>query len=450
MNINERIKEIRNNNKLTLEAMGKMLNWPISKISKIESGEQKISFDEVKEVSDALGIEMVKLIGKDEIVIPTVTKFKSDEELKSLLGKVAEDYIEQVKGNFSGSEVGKLVTKELPRTIIQKANIDSKKYRVEGSIGKGQFAEIPWISVFRKDITETATKGIYIVYLYTADMKGVYLSLNQGFTFFREKFGTKKGREEIRKVASFLQSSCNTIPKELKLDVIDLKATGVLGKGYVPGHIAGKYYDINDLPTSNKLADDLRNLMSVYEEISGIIGNRTIDQFYDFIIANQNGALINDDELSEKVEEIIKKGNEQIQPEYNGSPKDKKEPVKDRQGAEKYPRDPQVAAKALAIAGYVCENDKQHITFTRKSNRKNYTEPHHLIPISVYKDFKYSLDIEENICSLCSTCHNCLHYGIDTEREIILKKLYEERKEMLIKVGLEISFEQLKNYYNIK
>ncbi len=42
-----------------------------------------------------------------------------------------------------------------------------------------------------------------------------------------------------------------------------------------------------------------------------------------------------------------------------------------------------------------------------------------MIPISKYKDYNYSLDVMENIVSLCSHCHNLLHYGpiiLDTQR----------------------------------
>ena len=73
-------------------------------------------------------------------------------------------------------------------------------------------------------------------------------------------------------------------------------------------------------------------------------------------------------------------------------------------------RDVKIAADALKRAGYVCEVDPSDRIFIRK-NGKGYTEPHHLIPISKYKDYNYSLDVMENIVSLCSHCHNLLHMG---------------------------------------
>jgi 5-methylcytosine-specific restriction protein A len=49
--------------------------------------------------------------------------------------------------------------------------------------------------------------------------------------------------------------------------------------------------------------------------------------------------------------------------------------------------------------------------------------------------------------SLCSHCHNLLHYGRFEDKEPILEKLYEERKEALSKCGLNVTLEQLKLYY---
>ena len=109
-------------------------------------------------------------------------------------------------------------------------------------------------------------------------------------------------------------------------------------------------------------------------------------------------------------------------------------------------RDPQRAVDALERSEYKCEFDQSHKTFLRK-NGKPYTEPHHLIPISKYKDFKYSLDIMENIISLCSNCHNLLHYGRYEDKISLLTKLYEERINALKICGLDITLEELENYY---
>lgn len=122
-------------------------------------------------------------------------------------------------------------------------------------------------------------------------------------------------------------------------------------------------------------------------------------------------------------------------------------------GNPKPKRNPLKAANALTIADNLCEYDKYDRTFLRKSGIR-YTEPHHLIPISKFYDFEYEkgryrdLDVEENIVSLCSHCHNLLHYGMPEDKEPILRKLFSERQAALLTVGLELkSLDDLIKYY---
>ncbi len=111
-----------------------------------------------------------------------------------------------------------------------------------------------------------------------------------------------------------------------------------------------------------------------------------------------------------------------------------------------YHRDEAIAVIALCKANYCCEIDSSHKGFIRKTNGKNYTEPRHLISISYQDEFENSLDVENNIVSLCSNCHNKLHYGKDIEKD--LQILFEARKQLLEKAGININFQELLNMYN--
>lgn len=133
-------------------------------------------------------------------------------------------------------------------------------------------------------------------------------------------------------------------------------------------------------------------------------------------------------------------------PEWSGMKEIQVMTTSPKTGREIPKRDPQRAADALERADYLCEYQETDRTFMRK-NGKPYTEPHHLIPISRYRDFEYSVDIMENIVSLCSHCHNLLHYGCWEEKEPVLRKLYAERKTALEKCGLKLTFDRLKAYY---
>ena len=46
---------------------------------------------------------------------------------------------------------------------------------------------VPWVTTFNTNITKSTQKGYYIVYLFHPEGKGVYLSLNQGWSEIKEK-----------------------------------------------------------------------------------------------------------------------------------------------------------------------------------------------------------------------------------------------------------------------
>lgn len=94
-----------------------------------------------------------------------------------------------------------------------------------------------------------------------------------------------------------------------------------------------------------------------------------------------------------------------------------------------------------------CEIDNKHSTFVRKNTNVPYMEAHHLVPLAYSELFTYSLDVEENIISLCSTCHNQIHYGKDAE--LLIRKLYARRKKLLRKAGIVLSEQELLEMYGI-
>lgn len=130
--------------------------------------------------------------------------------------------------------------------------------------------------------------------------------------------------------------------------------------------------------------------------------------------------------------------------EYSCKPKNKKEP-RQIQNRYSYPRSRRISINALKHANYKCEFDQDHLTFTRRNSNLNYTEPHHLVPISYQNNFEVSLDVEENIVSLCCNCHKQIHLGQGFE--VLIEKLYNNRKDLLNMVGIDISLDELIKLY---
>ena len=165
-------------------------------------------------------------------------------------------------------------------------------------------------------------------------------------------------------------------------------------------------------------------------------------------LENIIGDVYSEDDPVEKelIDRLVNASTELEKPEWPGIKEAQVLKISEKTGRETPKRDQQRATDALRHAGYLCEYNNEDRTFLRR-NGKPYTEPHHLIPISRYKDFDYSVDVMENIVSLCSHCHNLLHYGRFEDKRPILKKLYSDRCDALRMCGLDLTMEELEAYY---
>lgn len=154
--------------------------------------------------------------------------------------------------------------------------------------------------------------------------------------------------------------------------------------------------------------------------------------------------ILNDYLLKKAIEQEMMESR-QIVPNIHHRPARKRSAIQTKYFA--YPRNSRVRKRALLKSGYCCEINPEHPTFFKRSDLHRYMETHHLIPLEFQEQFQYSLDVEANIISLCSNCHNEIHYGIENRR--LIKQLYEKRKEDLRKCGIILdSVEQLYVYYD--
>lgn len=152
-----------------------------------------------------------------------------------------------------------------------------------------------------------------------------------------------------------------------------------------------------------------------------------------------------DQELLDDIDSMLKDESNQYST-YIPQPKKKtKENV--NKGRRSFPRDRKVAMNALIRANHKCEIDANHPSFIRRRTSTNYSEPHHLIPMAYQNEFENSLDVEANIISLCSNCHNQIHYGVGVDN--LIEELHDLRKEELEQAGIPINIESLKLLYKI-
>lgn len=116
-------------------------------------------------------------------------------------------------------------------------------------------------------------------------------------------------------------------------------------------------------------------------------------------------------------------------------------PIMRRQiiSSETWKRSTIIKIQSIESAGYQCEVDSSHKTFTSKSTGHPYMEGHHALPMKYQDKFSKSLDVYANIVCLCPICHRLLHYGVDTEKEDVINKIYYDRSDRLAASGITIS-----------
>lgn len=165
--------------------------------------------------------------------------------------------------------------------------LKDSQYLLRGSAGAGNWAEIPWICIFNKDITTSAQRGIYIVFLFSSDMEKVYLSFNQGVTFFRDN----KLTNQIEGISQLIRE---LIPREYKqgefIERIDLNAIGDLGANYQRANILSKVYTKEDFKSSHiNIKKDIEAFLKMYDYIYSILPGKDIDGLYENLLKQIQG-----------------------------------------------------------------------------------------------------------------------------------------------------------------
>lgn len=149
-------------------------------------------------------------------------------------------------------------------------------YRIKKSGVAVNLPVIPWISILNPELTTTTQAGLYIVYLYSADMGKLFLSMNQGYTRHEEVAGLSgfRGKAKHDRACETLRTEASDLLAGLKIRElvptrnvasISLGAVGDLPKGYESGHIVGFEYSFSDFPSEEVLQNDLNSMFTIYD-----------------------------------------------------------------------------------------------------------------------------------------------------------------------------------------
>jgi len=448
----QQVKNLRESRKVNLRDLAKEIKINYTALNKIENGSQRLDMETLAKLVDYFNVTADYFLTPSMKLDDVKESANITQSYRSLFIRVLEEYLSEKEKPFKDNQLGQFVRNEFVQNINTQIPLDEKNYLVTGSVGQGVWATIPWVSCFDRSITKSATNGYYIVYLFKEDMTGFYISLNQGYTYFREKYGTKEGRVKILQTANLIRSKVE-VSDDFKLVGIDLGSTRDLAIGYEKGHIFGKYYDVNNIPTDAKLIADFRELLEAYKKIVVFMNGRNVREFNDYLLLQDDLEFLETEEANyqEKANEIAN-NREKQKPKFDEEekPRPPKNTVIDEGGKERYPRNAKEAAEALLRANYTCEVDPNHETFISKATNNKYGEAHHFVGISHHKKFPdIELDRAANILCLCPTCHRKIHHAVDEVRLPMIESIFYKIHGRLKNVGIEVTMTQLKEFYAI-
>lgn len=236
--------------------------YPVKKVISLATDRPVSGFsggDESNTFLDKLGFKIVAVEGSAQ----------NAHSIRVILEQILAEYRRaRSEGSFGGNHPIWQAFVRLKSEIENlRALREHPQLRVDWSIGKGNWARVPWLAIIDSREFDAPRRGIYGVFLFREDMTGVYLTLNQGVTKPKEELGVIEARRYLRGRANRIRLIVSDLAsREFMLDdEIDLRSEG-LGADYETSTIAYKLYESGHVSEDGKLIEDISVLVEAYSK----------------------------------------------------------------------------------------------------------------------------------------------------------------------------------------
>ena len=202
----------------------------------------------------------------------------ADGKMRDFIETILNDYIAAKQEPFAGHPMGTYFRNDIPNAIYNTGIVKSSTHLITGSVGQGNWATVPWVCIFDRNITTSATKGVYIVYLLSKDGQTLYLTFNQGCTDIRKVNSKKETIKIMREKAAEIISSIDSRGFRSDEDVNLGDGLTELAELYQRGIIFYKAYRKGAVPSEDELQSDLRKMMDIYSDY--VSGTSSVDEWW--------------------------------------------------------------------------------------------------------------------------------------------------------------------------
>ncbi|MGW7286010.1 MrcB family domain-containing protein [Streptomyces sp. NPDC054847] len=174
-------------------------------------------------------------------------------DMRDLLLRVAELY-----DAGAGTE-GHVPGQQLLRSVQKRKDLTLPDgYIAKARGGQGTAAATPWIGVFDPRITEDPKQGLYLAYIFSADLRTVTLTLQQGSTNLERKLGRGIAlRQHLARRAAGIRQQMPGDSLQGWQRQPDFRDRGARAQAYEKGSIVARAYQVASLPPEVKIQADL-------------------------------------------------------------------------------------------------------------------------------------------------------------------------------------------------
>ena len=85
--------------------------------------------------------------------------------LREFLQNISEGLSDGIPNFYKENPLAISIREDGKRIIESLLPDHYSDYKVEGSAGRGRWADIPWVAIYNCSITDKASQGYYLVYL---------------------------------------------------------------------------------------------------------------------------------------------------------------------------------------------------------------------------------------------------------------------------------------------
>ncbi|OKP92705.1 ATPase [Paenibacillus sp. P32E] len=249
---------------ITKGQLNSILTTPVKVLSEVifvDTEDNSIGFyPEVKNQLGEDGLRQLEKLAKEEL--HKYNTAMQQFSLKNHLDNIMAQYVQAKREPFKDHSLGTLLRKTIPAELRALPFLNEEHYKIQGSIGQGKWADVPWFSILDKRITRTTQSGEYVVYLFAENMSAVYLTLAQGVTTAPKEKGSKDKYAYLRNKTQEIRELIPLVDMN-KDENIQLLGHG-RGNDYQASTVAYIKYERGKVPSDEKLVQDLQNVMEDY------------------------------------------------------------------------------------------------------------------------------------------------------------------------------------------